>query len=192
LVDIFKLVFHPRIEWENVRKISSFSCGRFLKGVIFFCAISPIALFVLDFLAGHFRRPYIGFTWSFFISYIVLLFLSFLLSVLLAFLSVLLIKSAAGFLSGEKSIQKSRMLVFYSFIPYWISGAFLYLAPIIGFFLMIAMSAYSFCLLYLGIKSKILQIPDKNIIKFFLLCSSGIVILMVVRELMILVLRIVI
>ncbi len=119
------------------------------------------------------------------------MFLSFLLSILLASASVLFIEMAGEFFSSEKNIKKSRMLVFYSFIPYWASGVF-YLVPKIGIYLVIVLSASLFYLLYLGLKKKLLQIPDKNIIKCFLLCSLGIIVLIVIRELIILVLPIII
>jgi hypothetical protein len=183
IVEIIRIYVHPRAEWERIKKIASFSSGRFLKGVLIFCAISPIAKFVGDLLFGNIRRPYYGLSWDVLADYAFHSFISYILSILLAFLAVATVDMAAKLFSSDKNAQSSRILVYYSFIPFWVSGIF-YLVPRIGGFLKIVIGLYAFYMLFLGFDSNVLNVPKNKIQRHFLFCSSVFIVLIAIMELL--------
>jgi hypothetical protein len=183
VAEILRIYVHPQAEWERIKKTPSFSSGRFLKGAVIFCAISPISKFVYDLLFGNIRRPYYGLSWSVLSEYAFHSVVSYVLSVLLAFLAVTIVSSAAKLFSSEKNAQSSRILIYYSFIPYWVSGIF-YLVPRIGGLLKVVLSLYAFYVLFLGFDSNLLNAPRNKINKYFLFCSSVIIVIIAILELL--------
>jgi hypothetical protein len=183
IVEILRIYVHPQAEWERIKKTTSFSSGRFLKGVLIFCAISPISKFVSDLLFGNIRRPYYGLSWNVLTDYAFHSFVSYILSILLAFLAVATINMAAKLFSSEKNAQSSRILIYYSFIPYWVSGIF-FLIPRIGGLLKIALSLYAFYVLFLGFESNVLNAPRNKIYKYFLFCASVLIVMIAILELL--------
>jgi hypothetical protein len=101
----------------------------------------------------------------------------------LAFLAVATISMAAKLFFSKKNVQGSRILVYYSFIPYWVSGIF-YSIPRIGGLLKIVLSLYTFYVLFLGFDSNLLNIPRNKIPKYFLFCSSVFIVLFALLELL--------
>lgn len=182
-VDILGIVLHPQMQWERIKQTPSFTPDHFFKGVIILCAISPLSKFVGDLLFGNIRRPYYGLTWSVLTDYAFHSFVSYVLSVLLAFLAVTTISAAAKLFSSEKNAQSSRILVYYSFIPYWVSGIF-YLIPRFGGLLKIVLSLYAFYVFFLGFESNVLTVPRDKINKYFLFCSSVIIVIIAILELL--------
>ena len=183
LVEILRIIIHPQTEWERIKKIPSFTPDRFLKGIIIFCAISPISKFVHDLLSGNLRKPYSGFSWNVLTDYALHSFASYFLDILLAFLAAASISMAAKLFSSEKNAQNSRILVYYSFIPYWVSGIF-YLIPRIGGFLKIVLSLYTFYVLFLSFDRNLLNVPRNKINKYFLFCSSVLIVIIAILELL--------
>ncbi len=183
LVEILRIFVHPQAEWERIKETTSFSSGRFLKGVLIFCAISPISKFVGDLLFGNIRRPYYGITWKVLADYALHSVVSYGLSILLAFLAAATIGMAAQLFSSEKNARSSRVLVYYSFIPYWVSGIF-YLIPRIGGLLKILLSLYTFYVLFLGFESNLLNVPRNKILRYFLFFSSVLIVLIAILELL--------
>jgi len=183
IAEILRINIHPQAEWERIKKTPSFSSGRFLKGVIFFCAISPISKFVCDLLTGNIRRPFYGLSWNVLADYVFHSFVSYILSILFAFLATAAISMAAKLFFSERNAQNSRILVYYSFIPYWVSGIF-YLIPRIGGILKIVFGLYTFYVLFLGFDSNLLNVPRNKINKYFLFCSSVLIALFAMIELL--------
>lgn len=183
IAEILRIYFHPQAEWGRIKKTPSFSSGRFLKGVIFFCAISPISKFVGDLLTGSIRRPFYGLSWNVLTDYLFHSFVSYILSILFAFLAVVTISMAAKLFFSERNAQSTRILVYYSFIPYWVSGIF-YLIPRIGGLLKIVLGLYTFYVLFLGFDSNLLDVPRNKINKYFLFCSSVIIVIIAILELL--------
>ena len=182
IAKILGILFHPRAEWERIKKAPSFSSGRFLKGVLCFSAVSPILKFIFDFLYGNIRRPFYGLSWNVLWDYVLRSFVSYLLSVLSAFLALATISMAAKLFFSKKEVPSSRVLVYYSFIPFWLSGI-CYAIPKIGGMLKVALSLYMFYVLFLGMNSNLLNIPREKIKPYFLSCSSVIIVLFAILEL---------
>lgn len=183
IVDTLGIIIHPQTEWERIKKTPSLTPDRFFKGVIILCAISPLSKFVGDLLFGNIRRPYYGLSWSVLAEYAFHSVVSYVLSVLLAFLAVTTISTAAKLFSSEKNAQSSRILVYYGFIPYWVSGIF-YLIPRFGGLLKIVLGLYAFYVFFLGFESNLLNAPRNKIIKYFLFCSSVIIVIIAILELL--------
>jgi hypothetical protein len=183
LAEILGIYLHPQAEWERIKKTPSFSSGRFLKGVIVFCAISPISKFVGDLLTGSIRRPFYGLSWNVLTDYLFHSFVSYIFSISLAFLAVATISMAAKLFFSEKNARSTRILVYYSFIPYWVSGIF-YLIPRIGGLLKIVLGLYTFYVLFLGFDSNLLNVPRNKIHKYFLFCSSVLIVIFAIMELL--------
>jgi len=181
IAEILGIIAHPRTEWERIKKAPSPPPDRFLKGVLVLCALAPISKFVGDLLFGNIRRPYYGLSWSVLADYALHSFVSYALSILLAFLAAATVGLAAKLFSSEKDVQRSRILVYHGFIPYWAGGIF-YLIPRFGGFLKIVLSLYAFYVLFLGFESNLLNVPRNKINKYFLFCSSVIIVIIAIIE----------
>jgi hypothetical protein len=184
LIEILGIYIHPRAEWGRIKKIPSFSSGRFLKGVLFFSAISPISKFVGDLLTGSIRRPFYGLSWNVLTDYLFHSFVSYIFSISLAFLAVATVSMAAKLFFSEKNVQSTRILVFYSFIPYWVSGIFYLIPGIGGLLLKIVLGLYTFYVLFLGFDSGLLTVPRNKIHKYFLFCSSVLIVIFAIIEIL--------
>ncbi len=180
---VLGIILHPRAEWARIREAHSFPPDRFLKGVLLFCAVTPISKFVGDLVFGNLRRPYYGLTWSVLANYALLAVLSYGLSVLLAYLAVATVGLAARLFSSEKDAESSRGLVYNAFIPYWVGGIF-YLIPRFGGLFKILFSLYAVYVFFLGFEADVLPIPREKIARYFLFCSSVIVVMIAVMEIL--------
>ncbi len=180
---VLGIIVHPRAEWAKIREAHSLPPDRFLRGVLLFCAVTPISKFVGDLLFGNIRRPYYGLSWSVLADYALHSVLSYGLSVLLAFLAVATVGVAARLFSTEKSAESSRLIVYHSFIPYWVGGIF-YLIPRFGGLFKILFSLYALYVLFLGFEADVLPVPKEKIARYFLFCSSVIVVVIAVMEIL--------
>ncbi len=183
LVRALGIIIHPRAEWARIKASPALAPDLFLKGVLLFCAVTPISKFVYDLIFGNIRRPYFGLSWSVLAKYALHSVISYGLSVLLAFLAVATIGMAAKLFASEKDASSSRTLVYHSFIPYWVGGIF-YLVPRIGGLFKILLSLYALYVFFLGFEGNILPLPKEKIAKYYLFCSSAIVIMIAVMELL--------
>lgn len=183
LARVLGIIIHPQSEWKSIRESHSLPHNRFSSGVLLFCAITPIFKFIGDLLFGNIRRPYYGITWSVLSKYALHAVFSYGFSILLAFIAVSTIGISAKLFSTEKDAQSSRLLVYHSFIPYWVGGVF-YLVPRFGGLFKILFGLYALYVFYLGFEGGVLPIPKEKIAKSYWFCSLVIVVMMAVMELL--------
>ncbi|MGD8536949.1 MAG: Yip1 family protein, partial [Candidatus Aminicenantes bacterium] len=159
---VYFMLFKPSWEWAEIKEESPLNPRHFFSYALVFAAVSPGIRFLAGFLYGHYKRPFIGWSWA-----VVWRELLFCLALYFFSLAVVMlwrrsISLLAPLFSSPRKTTESLALAVFSMVPYWLGGVF-YLIPQMGWIIKIIVGFYGVYILYRGLIANLMETPGKKI-----------------------------
>ncbi len=166
------ILFKPKLEWAEIKDESPLALRHFFSYALVFAAVSPVIRFLAGFLYGHYKKPFVGWSWA--VVWRELLFCAalyfFSLAVVMSWRRIISLLAHA--FSSQRKTAESLALAVFSLLPYWLGGVF-YLIPRTGWIIKIIVGFYGVFILYRGLIASLLETPRKKV--FGYLIVSGLI-----------------
>ncbi len=167
---VYFILCKPRWEWAEIKDESPLNPQHFFSYALVFAAVSPLIRFLVGFLYGHYKKPFVGWSWA--VVWRELLFCAalYFFSLAVVMLWRRIISLLAPAFSSQRRTAESLALVVFSLVPYWLGGVF-YLIPRTGWIIKIIVGFYGMYILYRGLAATLLETSRKKIYGYLIVNS---------------------
>jgi len=156
-----RILLAPKAEWPVIAAEPDTTGGIFKRYIVFLAAIGPIATFIRSTLIGY-PVPFAGSFRVDFMDGLIVAILSYGLALGAVWVFAQIVNALAPTFGGQKDPLLALKAAAYAMTAAWIAGA-ANVIPFLGLAIMIAGSAYSVYLLYLGLPVTMKAPEDKAI-----------------------------
>ncbi len=164
---VYFMLLKPSWEWAEIKDESPLDLQHFFSYALVFAAVSPVIRFLAGFLYGHYKKPFVGWSWA--VVWRELLFCAalyfFSLAVVMLWRRIISLLIPA--FSSQRRTAESLALAVFSLLPYWLGGVF-YLIPRTGWIIKIIMGFYGVYILYRGLAAALLETPRKKVFGYLI------------------------
>ena len=170
------ILLRPREEWIKIKEESLSSFQLFSSYVLILAAVSPLTRFLANLLYGGFKKPYSGWSWNLVGRNVLFSIITYIFSLVIVYLFGRIINFLAPVFSSSRNSLNSMKLAAFSMFPYWMGGV-LYIVPRTGWILKILVGFYGVYILYLGFAAALMGTPREKVVKYLVICSILIIVL---------------
>ncbi len=174
------ILLKPEEEWTRIKPEPTPILRLYTSYVLILAAIPALSQFLTLVIIGR-RLPFVGWLrvgigfalgkaiWAYFADLV------------LIFIGAIIINALAPIFSSKQDLSSAFKLLIYSATPGWIAGVF-FLVPFLGIFATLV-AFYGVYLLYLGIKTPMLDTPKSKSIPFVAILAAIWIVLKITSEL---------
>ncbi len=167
---VYFMLFRPRWEWAEIKDESALNPRHIFSYALVFAAVSPVIRFLAGFLYGHYKKPFVGWSWAVVRRELLFCVALYFFSLAVVMLWRRIISLLAPAFSSQRRTAESLALAVFSLLPYWLGGVF-YLIPRTGWTVKIIVGLYGTYILYRGLAAALMETPRKKVFAYFIVIS---------------------
>lgn len=167
---VYFILFKPRWEWAEIKDESPLNPRHFFSYALVFAAVSPGIRFLAGFLYGHYKKPFVGWSWAVVRREFLFCAALYFFSLAVVMLWRRIISLLAPVFSSPRRMAESLALAVFSLVPYWLGGVF-YLIPRTGWIIKIVAGLYGMHILYRGLSAALMETPREKVFAYLIVSS---------------------
>jgi hypothetical protein len=165
---VYFMLFKPGWEWAEIKEESPLNPRHFFSYALVFATVSPVIRFLAGFLYGHYKKPFVGWSWAVVRRELLFCVALYFFSLAVVMLWRRIISLLAPVFSSQQKAAESLVLAVFSMLPYWLGGVF-YLIPQAGWIIKIVVGFYGVYILYRGLSADLMETPRKKVFGYLVL-----------------------